>query len=993
MTGYRTQTGGLINRKKTVSFRFNGRRVSGFEGDTFASALLASGQQMVGRSFKYHRPRGVMSTGVEEGGALFNLGDGAERVPNVKGTVAEIAPDINVTSQNVWPSLHYDIGAVNGLISPFITAGFYYKTFMGPFANTRFWMMCEHFIRKAAGLGEASRLADPDAYDIANHHCDVLVVGSGPSGLIAAAELAEAGFAVMLVEQDFIFGGEWANKPDDNRLAQIKTLCRRIEMAGGVMMRRATAFGLYDGLVTGVLERQTDHLGSNRSGRARFRPRETMHIIRPKQIVMATGAIERGLAFGNNDRPGVMLGGALQTYLDRYGVVCGNSVVMATTHDGAYQNAIALAQAGLEVSVIDARARLTAAARQALNAGASVQLETVPLNAIGDKAVAAVEIGRIDASGNITRLHRQIGCNVLGVSGGYAPVVNLLSHRGVKPVWNTGINSFLSGKTKEQIYHIGAADGLFSDDAVIVSAHNIVARIRGVERPYKSQRKGWASAQLPLFEIRPEGVSLKSFADPQHDVTTDDIRQAKDEGFVSVEHLKRYTTLGMATDQGRMGNVIGLGVLAEALEKDIAETGITTFRPPFTPVSIGALAGRLRGEEWVATRRTPMHHLHLKAGAEMTDAGIWKRPWFYPEAGETINEAYIREAARARQTVAMVDVSTLGKIMIQGPDATEFLNRIYVNPFAKLPVGKARYGLMLRDDGMVLDDGTTWRLAEDEYLMTTTTAQAGPVMQFLEELLQTRWQEMRVHVTSVTDLWAGMAITGPQARQLLGSIITDIDFSQKAFPFMGVRSGHISIGRKKIACHAARISFSGEMAWEIYVNADDAEQAWLHMAEQVKQAGGCLYGLEALGALRIEKGHVTGAELDGRVTLEDAGFGAFGAKKPHYVGSVLRKRPALQDSNRPTLVGIYPKDKQTRFSAGGILCQPEHVKGFGEGWVTAVTHSPALGHWIGLGFISGGYEKWKDRTVIVADPVRDSFVEAEIVSPHMYDPSGDRQNG
>jgi len=991
MTGFRTEDGGIINRRKAISFRFNGRLVKGFEGDTIASALLASGHQMVGRSFKYHRPRGVMSAGVEEGGALFNVGAGAKRIPNVKGTMAEIADNIEVTSQNVWPSLHYDLGAVNGLISPFITAGFYYKTFMGPFANTRFWMMCEHFIRKAAGLGEASRLPDPDAYDIAHHHCDVLVVGSGPSGLVAAAELAEAGRAVMLVEQDFVFGGEWANKPDAGRLAQIKAYSRRIERAGGVMMRRATAFGLYDGLVTGVLERQTDHISPDAP--QKHSPRETMHIIRPKHVIMATGAIERGLGFGNNDRPGVMLAGALQTYLDRFGVVCGNSAVLATTHDGSYHNAFALAQAGLEVTVLDARAKYGATARQAIDAGVSVLLETVPVNAVGDKGVAAVEIGKIDGSGNILDLHQQIGCNVLGVSGGYAPVVNLLSHRGIKPVWNTSINSFLSGKTTEQIYHIGAADGLFSDDAVIASAHNIVARIQGVKKQAKVQRKGWSSAQRPLFEIRPKGRSLKTFVDPQHDVTADDIRQAKDEGFVSVEHLKRYTTLGMATDQGRMGNVIGLGVLAEALEKDIAETGITTFRPPFTPVSIGALAGRLRGQEWVATRLTPLHHLHLQAGAKMTDAGIWKRAWFYPEKGETITEAYIREAARARQTVAMVDVSTLGKIMVQGPDATEFLNRIYVNPFAKLPVGKARYGLMLRDDGMVMDDGTTWRLAKDEYLMTTTTAQAGPVMQFLEELLQIRWPDLRVHVTSVTDLWAGMAVTGPKARTLLGSVIKDIDFSGEGFPFMGVRSGHISIGRKKIACHAARISFSGEMAWEVYVNADDAEQAWLYMAEQVSEAGGCLYGLEALGALRIEKGHVTGAELDGRVTLEDAGFGAFGARKAHYVGSVLRRRPALQDKNRPTLVGIFPKDRQLNFSAGAIICQPDDVKGFGEGWVTAVTHSPALGHWIGLGFISGGYEKWADRTVMIADPVRDSFVEAEIVSPHMYDPSGDRQNG
>lgn len=992
MTGFRAEKGGSISRKRNVDFQFDGRKITGFEGDTISSALLASGVQLVGRSFKYHRPRGVMSAGVEEGGALFTVGTGDKTIPNVKGSMAEITQNMVVSSQNAWPSVHFDIGAVNSLFAPFITAGFYYKTFMGNAHNTKFWMMCEHFIRKAAGLGVASRAPDPDTYDIAHHHCDVLVIGSGPAGLTAAAEAAEAGMSVMVVEQDFVFGGEWRNKGDETQLKQVESLCKKIRDAGGKMLNRATAFGLYDNLVVGVVERQTDHF-SRLTGRTKDSPRETMHIIRPEHIVMATGALERGLAFGNNDRPGVMLGGAISSYFHRFGVMCGRSAVFSTTHDGCYADAMRLASAGMEITILDARENPGRVRKYAEDAGIRVLSATVPINVIGSKAVAGVEIGQIDSAGNITENAKQIGCEILGVSGGYAPVVNLLSHRGVKPQWHAQLSCFLPGQTPENIYHIGSANGVYIDDAVLVSAHNVIARIKGQKQPFRTPKKGLASEILPVFEISLPQRKLKSFIDPQHDVTTHDIRQAKDEGFVSVEHMKRYTTLGMATDQGRNGNVLGLSVMAEALGKDIADTGITTFRPPFTPVSIGVLAGRARGRDWAPTRQSPMHHLHIEQGAVMTDAGLWKRPWYYPLAGEDINDAYIREASRARQTVAMVDVSTLGKIMVQGPDATEFLNRVYVNPFAKLPIGKARYGLMLRDDGLVMDDGTTWRLAEEEYLMTTTTAQAGAVMGFLEELLQVRWPELRVHITSVTDLWAGMAITGPLARNMLSAAIPDIKWSNQDFPFMGVRHGHIKAGSKKIACMAARISFSGERAWEIYVNANDAAAGWSFLTQQVEQAGGVLYGLEALGTLRIEKGHVTGAELDGRVTLEDAGFGAFGARKEHYIGSVLRKRPALMQEDRPQLVGIFPVNREEKFSAGGILCTPNAVKGFGEGWVTAVTHSPALGHWLGLGFISGGTKAWEGKTIIVADPVRDSFIEAEIVSPHMYDPAGDRQNG
>ncbi|CAI8392538.1 MAG: Sarcosine oxidase subunit alpha [Alphaproteobacteria bacterium UBA4588] len=991
MTGSRFASGGLIDRKKPITFQYDGMPVQGFAGDTIASALMASGHQIVGRSFKYHRPRGINSAGPEESGALFTVGDNANRTPNVKGTIAEIHDGLIVRSQNAFPNVRYDLGAVNSLIAPFLTAGFYYKTFVGPFSGTRFWMIFEYFIRKAAGLGVASRDADPATYDIAHHHCDILVVGAGPSGLWTAVQLAEAGQSVMLVEQDFACGGQLLSRNNARDAAFIAEMQSRLTRAGGQIMIRTTAFGLYDGLVTGLVERVTDHLSAPHESL----PREIFHIVRPQQIVLASGALERGLAFGNNDRPGVMLAHAIARYAGRFGVSAGQSCIMATSHDGTYDDALQLAEAGMKICVLDARPCYTDAQEAAKRVGLDIMFETVPVQVAGGRGVAGLEVGMCDSDGLVHSDNRMIGADVIGMSGGYSPVVNLLSHRGVKPVWDADIQAFRSGPTTEAIHVVGSADGFYDNEACLASADVAVSHIlRPRRRDAETEIfRGWQTPAMPLFEINIQGRSLKSFIDPQHDVTTADIRQAHSEGFVSVEHMKRYTTLGMATDQGRMGNILGLATMAEARNMPIAESGITTFRPPFTPVSIGVLAGRSSGSDWWPTRRTPMHDAHLATGAVMMDVGYWKRAWYYPQNGETMDEAYIREAAIVRQTVGMVDVSTLGKIAIQGPDATEFLNQIYINAFAKLPVGKARYGIMLRDDGHVMDDGTTWRLSDDEYFMTTTTAQAGPVMLFLEELLQTRMTNLEVHVSSVSDYWAGIAVAGPLARQVLTGALPALDWSNNAFPFMGVQSAELKLGGAVIPFRAARISFSGERAWEIYVPADFGNAVWVHLAEHVALAGGSPYGMESLGTLRIEKGHVTGAELDGRVTLEDAGFAKMASKTKPYIGSVLRKRSGLMDESRPRLVGIFPKEKNKSFGTGAILCEPGAVSGFGKGWVTAVTHSPALGHWIGLGFVSGGYEAWKGKTVMIADPVRGATIEGEIVSPHMFDPDGGRQNG
>ncbi len=1001
MSAKRVSSGGRINRKTYLEFSWDGKKMAGFAGDTLASALLANGEKVLGRSFKYHRPRGIMSAGVEESGAMVTVGEGARRDPNVKATMQELYDGLVATGQNAWPNVRIDVGAVNGLFSRFFAAGFYYKTFMGipPMqwrlgawgGGTGMWMKYEALIRKAAGMGAASREPDPDQYEHSHVFCDVLVVGSGPAGLAAAVVAAEAGFAVILVEQDYEPGGDLLSQSDRNAEKIRAELVEKAEKAGVKMMTRTTAFGLYDCGTAGLLERVTDHLGSFES----YLPRQRFWTVRTKHTVLATGAIERQIAFGNNDRPGVMTAAAGRTYLNRYGVLAGQRIVISTNNDSAYQSAADFANAGAAVSLLEARTSLSTALMEMIgDCGVTLRTRSAAMKARGWRSVAGVEIAVSGSDG--WRAQGTESCDLILVSGGWSPVVNLASHRGLRPVWNATQTCFLAPETDEPVYMAGSAAGIWNTEDCLSSGESVgagVARaLGGKTRPRSCpDTGGWQTPILPVYEIKVPGKKLKCLVDPQHDVTTEDIRLAHREGFVSVEHLKRYTTLGMATDGGKVGNIIGLALMAEALGKEIPALGTTTFRPPYTPVAIGALKGRNVGEHFRALRRTPMHDWNLAHGATMTMAGLWHRPWYFARAGEDINQAYVRETETTRKSVGLCDVTSLGKIAVQGPDATEFLNRIYTNPFARLAIGKARYGIMLRDDGLVLDDGTTWRLSEYDYFMTTTTAHAGKVMVWLEELLQTRWQDLKVHVTSVSEQWAGSAVAGPKSRDVLKACVHDPAVVENAvLPFMGVIETTL---KRSVPCRIARISFSGEMAFEVYVPSDYAEALMNLLRDAAEPLGGCLYGTEALGAMRIEKGHVTGAELDGRVTIDDAGLGKMASPNKVFVGSVLRNRPELMREDRPRLVGIKPKDANQVFNAGAILCKQGHVAGLGEGWITAVTHSPAMGHWIGLGFISGGHQAWQGETVIAADPVRKGNVEVAIISPHMYDPDGGRMYG
>ena len=774
---------GKIDRDKTLNFTWDNKKLSGFEGDSLASALLANNIGIVGRSFKYHRPRGIFSSGVEESGALVTIGSKDRRDPNVRATTQELFDGLKASGQNAFPNVNFDLGGINNYIGRFFAAGFYYKTFMGipPFEwgkGTTIWMLFEKLIRKAAGMGSASRLPDPDSYEHAHDFCDVIVVGSGPSGVAAAIEAAEKKLDVILVEQDSLVGGNQLSENDFST----SEIFNQLKSLGIKLMTRTTAFGLYDNCVVGLLERVTDHLSIPDS----TLPRQRFWTIRAKHIIVGSGALERHIAFNNNDIPGVMTANASKHYLNRYGVLTGEDIVIATNNDSVYETANELSEAGANVTVLDSRTNIEIDS----NKNFEIRKGFVPYNINGTKKIDSLDISK---SENINKIDT-INCDQVLLSGGWSPAVHLLSHRGVKPKWDPENACFIPSDTKENITMIGSSRGLWNKDDCIASgvagATDALNRL-GVSKTnyFFPKPGGWKNPIRPLYEVKYKKSRSKSFVDYQHDVTADDVRLAHREGFISVEHLKRYTTLGMANDQGKMGNIIGLSLMADLLNKEIPEVGTTVFRPPYTPVPVGALTGRNVGKHFRPLRVTPMHQWNIDHGAKMIEVGLYQRPWYYPKNNETLSDSYIREATVVRKTVGICDVTSLGKIAVQGPDATEFLNRIYSNAFAKLQVGKARYGIMLRDDGIVMDDGTSWRLSENEYFMTTSTAAAAKVMAWLEELLQTRWTNLKVNVTSVSEQWAGAAVAGPKSREVLNNCVEDPSLiTNENFPFMGVIS-------------------------------------------------------------------------------------------------------------------------------------------------------------------------------------------------------------
>ena len=995
---FRTASGGRVRRDQPVGFTLDGKALIGFTGDTVASTLLSHGIHLVARSFKYHRPRGILAAGVEEPNALLTVGRGDRQEPNIAATVLELEEGLVTRTQNAWPSVGFDLMAINSLLSPIFVAGFYYKTFMGP--TRKAWMFYEHFIRKAAGLGVASQAPDPDRYDWQQGFTDVLVIGTGPAGLAAALGAARAGLDVTLVEQDFEPGGSLLCHPvgsaQDRWLAQ---MLADIAATGQVrILTRASAFGLYDGNTVGVIERTAPGLADAKAGV----PRQRLHILRAASIVMACGALERPLVFPGNDRPGVMLAGAVGTYVNRYGVVPGRRAVFVTNNDAAYLDAIALAGAGAQVVLADLRQQATPELQaQARAAGVEVQLATVVTQAQGAHRVSSCLLAPFDIEqGRVTGAGKRHDVDLVAMSAGWTPTVHLTSHRGIKPVYRDDLASFVPGGFDKAHFGAGSMMGTQTLAAAIQSgwkaaqqAAAVSAKSLPLNCPAAPASEDVLLAFATVGPIVTEKPRDKAFVDFQSDVSVDDVELAHREGYVSVEHLKRYTTLGMGTDQGKTSNLNGLAVMAARRGLGMADVGTTTFRPPYTPATIGALAGRGVGAHLQPVRRTAMHDWHLAHGGVMMEAGLWMRPLWFKTHGATISQAYRAEMDIVREQVGIADVSTLGKIDVQGPDAAEFLNRVYVNGFAKLAVGKARYGFMLREDGIVMDDGTTSRLSETEFFMTTTTAQAGKVMSHLEFLLQVVWPELRVTVASVSDQWAAMSMAGPKAREVLRAAFPQMDASNESIPHMGVLDVDLSGSLAGIRVRIIRLTFSGELAYEVYAPTHHGSRVWEHLLESGRPWNLRPYGLEALGSLRIEKGHVVGSEMDGRTTLDDMGMGKMASKIKPFWGDALRRSEYLARTDRPTLVGLEATGPDAAPSIGSILFfADDAIQGHGRGHITSTTYSKLVGKSIGLGLLQGGLAH-VGKEVIAASPVHGRQYRLRVVDPCFLDAEGVRYRG
>ncbi len=977
----RLPTGGLIDREHSLTFTFNGKQRSGFKGDTLASGLLANNQLFIARSFKYHRPRGIFSAGSEEPNGMVQLGRKNFSEPNTKATSIELYDNLNAKSQNYKLSLHHDLLGINDFFSPFLSAGFYYKTFMWP---KLFWeKFYEPVIRNSAGLGKLSGYPDPDTYDKGFLHCDILIVGGGPSGLVAALTAGRAGARVILADEDFRLGGrlnsdkEEINNSSGGEWVE-RTLAELKSLENVRLMPRTVIFGNYDHGIFGALEQRPEALpGVNK------KPKSVLWRIYSKRSIICTGATERSIGFGNNDRPGILLAGAMRTYLNRFAVKPGEHVAVFTNNDSGYKTANDLADLDIAVSVIDTRAdRDKNKGNKFLDFVAGGKL----VNVQGKKAITSLT----------TADGKSIKVDSLAVAGGWNPNVHLTCHKRTKPVWNDKIFAFVPGKNLTDGMRVaGSVSGLF-DLSSTLSSGVVEASEALVELGFQASPEITFETSEEPTELSPfwyvKESEARSWIDLQNDVTTKDISQAYDEGFSDVEHLKRYTTLGMATDQGRTSNVSALAIMAEYTGKSISETGTTIFRPPYTPVPIGAFAGRSRGKHFRPTRLTPSHRWAQEQGAVFVETGNWLRAQWFPKEGEKHwRESVDREVLATRESVGVCDVSTLGKIDCQGKDTAEFLNRVYANAFLKLPVGKVRYGLMMREDGIVYDDGTVARLDETHYVITTTTANAVLVFRQLEFARQCLWPQLDVHLISTTDGWAQFSVAGPNSRKLLGRIVDDYDLSNESFPFMACANLTVCGGRR---ARLFRISFSGELAYEIAVPSRYGNSMMEVLMEAGKDLNVTPYGTEALGVMRIEKGHFAGNELPGQTTAFNLGLEKMVSKKKDSIGNKLSERPGLNQTDALRFVGFIPVDRKKEFNAGSHFISKGKNKNLfnDEGWMTSVAYSPTLGHTIGLGFIKDGLNRIGE-TVDAVDPLRGKNTEVEICSPHFYDPDGSRQRG
>ena len=997
----RLATGGrLIDRAVKQDFTFNGKRLSGYKGDTLASALLANDQLLIGRSFKYHRPRGIVAAGPEEPNALFNMGEGPRAEPNQRATTTELFDGLTVTSQNHWPSLEFDIGALNGFIARLLPAGFYYKTFIHPRA---FWKhVFEPFIRQSAGLGKAPKDRDADRYEQIYAFTDVLVIGGGIAGLQAAKTAAETGARVMLIEQSPHWGGRAVvDEADiDGQPAQhwIDATLTALAMLDNVTMRtRTMGAGVYDHGYVLADEKVADHTPGD------GRPRHRLWRIRASRIITATGAIERPLAFASNDVPGVMLAAAVRDYLANHATSAGDRTVIVTNNDDAYRTAIALYQAGLTAIVIDARTT-AGGALPARARALGIRVEV-------GKAIAAVRGGKrvtgvaICAQAGEGAAGEEIACDAVAMSGGWSPVVHLWSHCGGKLIWDEAQAHFRPDASRPPtgadgagfVLAAGSANGVLSTAEALADAADAgrVAALQVQGAP--AIRGGFATVPAPAMEpiwVMPQGAGTqkrsKMWLDYQNDVKVSDVQLAAREGYDSVEHTKRYTTLGMATDQGKLSNINGLAILSQSLNASIPQVGTTTFRPPYVPVTFGALAGEARGEIFQPLRRTPMHGWHEAQGATFEPVGFWRRPYCLPRGGETDAEAVTREVNNTRQALGLLDASTLGKLIVKGPDAGRFLDMLYTGVMSSLPVGKCRYGLMCNENGFLSDDGVVARIDEDTWLCHTTTGGADRIHAHMEDWLQCEWWDWKVYVANVTEYYAQVAVVGPKARKLLEKI-GGMDVSQAALPFMAWADGRLG----GFAVRVYRISFSGELSYEIAVPAAQGLAFWDMLHRDGAEFGAMPYGTEALHVMRAEKGFIMiGDETDGTVIPQDLGLAwAISKKKPDYLGKRGQERSHMTDTGRWRLVGLETLDGSVIPDGAYAVTPGVNANGQRntEGRVTSTYYSPTLKRGIALGLMARGPERLGETVTFAT--LKGGDVQARIVDPVFYDKAGEKQNG
>jgi sarcosine oxidase subunit alpha len=1001
---HRLNSGGRLDRNRPLEFTFNGRVYSGYVGDTLASALLANGVRVVGRSFKYHRPRGLVGSGSEEPNALVQLGENPRTSPNQIATQIELYDGLSASSVNCWPSVDFDLRSLTGIFSSMFPPGFYYKTFMWP----RFlWGFYEHILRRSGGYGVSPDMHDPDIYDKTNTHCDVLVVGSGPAGLSAAVEAGRTGARVMLVDEQAEFGGSILNASDNYHknygMEWVSSMVDELKLMPEVtLLSRSTAFGYYDHNFVGVLERVTDHFSMSDG----LLPRQKLWRIRAKEVVLATGSIERPLVFQNNDRPGVMLASAVSAYINRYAVKLGSSAVVFTNNDSAYSSVLDLLESGVDVmGVIDPRPEPNGTLPNVVRKyGIPIFGSSVIVNVKGSKNIRAVELMNIEhRSNNVDGKSRELRCDLVAVSGGWNPTVHLHSQSGGTLRYDAPKACFVPDIKAQNEQSVGSSNGTFDLNGCIedgVKAGYRAAHVVGFgSRREHSGHTIRTDTQTedplcPMWIVpsnKNRGKLTKQFVDFQTDTSSSDIYIAAREGYESIEHVKRYTTLGMGNDQGKLGNINGIGILADALGQDISAIGTTTFRPNYTPISYGAFAGSDTGILFDPVRKTAIHEWHEEAGARFENVGQWKRPWFYPRCGESMVEAVERECLSVRKSVGVLDASTLGKIDIKGPNAIDILERVYTNSWRKLQVGQCRYGLMLGEDGMVIDDGVTARLGEDHYLMHTTSSGAGHVMNWIELWLQTEWPSLKVYLTSVTDQWATVQINGPNSRNLLSKICKDVDLANVAFPYMAVRIGTVA----GLPARIFRVSFVGELSYEINVNADYGLHLWEAVMEAGEEYGITPFGTEAMHLLRAEKGYVIiGQDTDGSMTPSDLGMNWIVAKhKDDFLGKRSLSREDSIRTDRKQLVGLITEDPSMVIPEGSqVIDRPAGSIPIPMlGHITSSYMSPTLGYSIALGFVKGGHSKLGERVYI---SINDSTVIPAFISNRVfYDPEGKRQDG